>query len=180
MLEEPELSLHAGVVRHIPAMMARAGRKAGRQIILSTHSRELLLDKGIGAEEVVLLVPSQEATQAVLAASDRQPAQCLRPLVEGDLDEAVLRRLAAEASLLIGTVYGKNGKDDLDRRLAGYNNAARFAPWIVLRDLEHDAECAPVLRSRLPPERHLSSASASPCDPPKRGCSRTPRISRGI
>jgi hypothetical protein len=71
--------------------------------------------------------------------------------VEGDLDEAVLRRLAAEVGLNVGPVYGKNGKDDLDRRLAGYDHAARFAPWIVLRDLEQDAECAPVLRSRLLP-----------------------------
>lgn len=72
--------------------------------------------------------------------------------VEGDLDEAVLRRLAAEVGLNVGPVYGRNGKDDLDLRLPGYNNAARFAPWVVLRDLEHDAECAPVLRRRLLPQ----------------------------
>ena len=52
LLEEPELSLHAGVVRHIPPMMARLGRKTGRQIILSTHSYDLLSDEGIASEEV--------------------------------------------------------------------------------------------------------------------------------
>ena len=94
LLEEPELSLHSGVVRHIPAMMARAGRKAGRQIILSTHSRELLLDVGIGPEEVVLLIPSQEGTQAVLATADRE----IRALLEGGVPmaDAVFPRTAPE------------------------------------------------------------------------------------
>lgn len=38
LLEEPELSLHPAVVRHIPRMIARLGRKSGRQVMLSTHS----------------------------------------------------------------------------------------------------------------------------------------------
>lgn len=99
LLEEPELSLHAGVVRHIPAMMVRAGRKVGRQVMLSTHSRDLLLDEGIGREEVVLLIPSQEATQAELAASDRE----IRALLDGGVPmaDAVLPRTApAEAAEL--------------------------------------------------------------------------------
>jgi len=29
------------------------------------------------------------------------------------------------------------------RSITGYNNAARFAPWIVLVDLDHDCDCAP-------------------------------------
>lgn len=38
-------------------------------------------------------------------------------------------------------------------RIAGFNNAARYNPWIVLLDLDHDAECAPLLlRSRWLPE----------------------------
>jgi hypothetical protein len=75
-------------------MMSRAGRKAGRQIILSTHSRDLLLDKGIGPQEVVLLIPSQEATRAELAASDRE----IRALLEGGVPiaDAVLPRTAPE------------------------------------------------------------------------------------
>ena len=34
LLEEPELSLHPEVVRFIPAIMARLGRKAGRQVLV--------------------------------------------------------------------------------------------------------------------------------------------------
>jgi predicted ATPase len=69
LLEEPELSLHPEVVRFLPQMFARIGRRTGRQIILSTHSSDLLRDEGIGLDEVLLLRPSQEGT-AVTPASD--------------------------------------------------------------------------------------------------------------
>ena len=48
LLEEPELSLHPEVVRHIPQMIARIQRGSGRQIFISTHSSDLLRDEGIG------------------------------------------------------------------------------------------------------------------------------------
>lgn len=70
--------------------------------------------------------------------------------VEGLVDEAVIRRLANEAGAA-AVVYGKQGKDDLRKRLPGYNNAARLGPWAVLVDLNHDAECAPrLVREWLP------------------------------
>jgi hypothetical protein len=72
-------------------------------------------------------------------------------LVEGDSDEVVARRLLDFVGLPCGTVYGKEGKNFLLRRLPRYNQAARFAPWLVLVDLEQDAECAPpFVRDRLP------------------------------
>ena len=66
--------------------------------------------------------------------------------VEGIVDEAVVRKLIIEAGGSPGAVYGKNGKALLRRQLPGYNNAARHSPWIVLVDLDRDAECAPPLR----------------------------------
>lgn len=66
--------------------------------------------------------------------------------VEGDVDEAVVRRLILDAGGQLGTVYGKNGKQTLRRHINGYNNAARHAPWFVLVDLDRDADCAPPLR----------------------------------
>lgn len=41
------------------------------------------------------------------------------------------------------------GKSNLDSKLAGYNAAATFSSWFVLRDLDHDAECAPELLIKL-------------------------------
>lgn len=65
--------------------------------------------------------------------------------VEGVTDEAVVRRLITHVGAQPGTVYGRQGKPHLRERIAGYNNAARHAPWIVLVDLDHDADCAPPL-----------------------------------
>ena len=63
LLEEPELSLHPEIVRYLPQMFARVQRRTGRQIILSTHSPDLLRDEGIGLDEVLLLQPSAEGTK---------------------------------------------------------------------------------------------------------------------
>jgi energy-coupling factor transporter ATP-binding protein EcfA2 len=94
LLEEPELSLHAAVVRTIPQIMARLGRKAGRQIIVSSHSAELLSDEGISPDEVLLLKPSAEGTIVSPADNDQQ----VKALLEGGVSmaEAVLPRTAPE------------------------------------------------------------------------------------
>jgi hypothetical protein len=62
--------------------------------------------------------------------------------VEGLIDETVVKFLISEAGATAGRVYGKRGKPYLRTSLAGYNNAARFEPWIVLVDLDQDADCA--------------------------------------
>ena len=67
--------------------------------------------------------------------------------VEGNVDEEVVRRLIEHVGGTPGPVYGRNGKDHLRQRIANYNQAARLSPWVVLVDLDHDAECAPPLRS---------------------------------
>lgn len=63
--------------------------------------------------------------------------------VEGDLDEALLRRITNHVGLPLLTVHGRNGKSALLNSLGGYNNAARFFPWVVLVDLNGDCDCAP-------------------------------------
>ena len=46
-------------------------------------------------------------------------------------------------------MYGKSGKGALLERLLNYNQAARFAPWLVVVDLNRDAECAPDPKTTL-------------------------------
>lgn len=75
----------------------------------------------------------------------------LTAAVEGDADEAVVRRIAREVNRDVHVVHVSRGKGSLDARLGGYNNAARFAPWVVVRDLNADARCAPELVRRLLP-----------------------------
>src|SRR6266498_3879839 len=72
--------------------------------------------------------------------------------VEGDVDEAVVRCLIEHIQARTRAVYGRNGKGHLHRRLSGYNQAARFSPWIVLVDLDHDSECAPPFRDSWLPD----------------------------
>jgi predicted ATPase len=84
LLEEPELSLNAGIIRKLPGLMYRIQRQKRRQIIISTHSPDLLSDPGIGGEEVLLLTPSDEGTRAELASSIEE----VRDLLEGGLTVA--------------------------------------------------------------------------------------------
>jgi predicted ATPase len=94
LLEEPELSLHAAVVRRVPAMMWRIGRKTGRQTIVSTHSADLLSDPSVAGEDVLLLEPGQNGTEVHLASANSQ----IRALLETGMSvgEAVLPRTAPE------------------------------------------------------------------------------------
>ena len=72
LLEEPEQSLHSAVVKHTPVMMATAGRRNRRQILITTHSHDLLSDQGIAPEETLVLLLSKNGTEARIAASDPQ------------------------------------------------------------------------------------------------------------
>jgi hypothetical protein len=50
--------------------LQRQRKKASqRQVIISTHSVELLSDKGIGGEETLLLIPEREGTQVHVASA---------------------------------------------------------------------------------------------------------------
>jgi predicted ATPase len=65
LLEEPELSLNSAIVSKLAPLIYRLQRQRRRQVIISTHSVDLLSDPGIAAEEVILLDTSGEATKAV-------------------------------------------------------------------------------------------------------------------
>lgn len=88
LLEEPELSLHPDVVRRIPQMLFRLQRRTGRQILISTHSPELLADEGIGVDETLLMITEAEGTSVQPAGAFEE----IRRLLEGGLtlSEAVI------------------------------------------------------------------------------------------
>jgi len=74
LLEEPELSLHSAIVSKLPELVSRLqSKKTGkRQIILTTHSYDLLSNKGISGEETLLLVPTDEGTIVKNAINDSE------------------------------------------------------------------------------------------------------------
>lgn len=63
LLEEPEHSLHAEVVRLLPQIFARVGNAFNRQIFVSTHSLDLLNDPGISPNEILRLETTSDGTQ---------------------------------------------------------------------------------------------------------------------
>jgi hypothetical protein len=74
--------------------------------------------------------------------------------VEGKLDEAVLTKLLLLVGIKVAAPYGKKGKDYLKKKIRGYNQAAKCGDgWIVLVDLDNDAECAPPFVASWLPDR---------------------------
>lgn len=67
LLEEPELSLNASIVRQIPDILWRLGGRSGRQTLISTHSAELLSGDGIDASEILLVVPGSDGSRIDVA-----------------------------------------------------------------------------------------------------------------
>jgi predicted ATPase len=92
LLEEPELSLNPAIVRKLPALISRLQKQRKRQVILSTHSPDLLSDLGIGGEEVLLLTPSDMGTIIKPVSS----FGALRALLEGGMavGEVILPKTA--------------------------------------------------------------------------------------
>jgi predicted ATPase len=93
LVEEPELNLHPEVIRYLPQMFARVQRRSGRQIMICSHSPDLLRDEGIGVDELLLLEPQQtEGTTIRTAGSVRE----IVALLAGGLPlaEAVIPRTA--------------------------------------------------------------------------------------
>lgn len=71
---------------------------------------------------------------------------------EGPTDRAAARQLIRAAGAVPGYDYSVRstsspGKDFLDSKLGAFNAAARFQPWLVLRD--SDSDCAASLAARL-------------------------------
>ncbi len=90
LLEEPELSLHPEVVRMLPQMFHKVQQRTGRQVIVSTHSRDMLADDGIGGDEVFQLIPGEEGT-SVEPATSIPDLEALRQGGVG-IDELVVAR----------------------------------------------------------------------------------------
>ena len=58
LLEEPETNLHTAIIEAIPEFIAKVQRNKKRQVIITTHSYEILSNPGIRADELVILRPT--------------------------------------------------------------------------------------------------------------------------
>lgn len=73
--------------------------------------------------------------------------------VEGSTDETVVTRILQHTGLTCGPVRGLQGKHYLIERLPKYNQAARFANWLAVVDLDQDADCAPEYIQQILPNQ---------------------------
>lgn len=71
LLEEPETNLQSSVVSRLPQYISKLLRTENpkAQVLITTHSYEILSDQGIGSDEVVVLMPSAEGTKVTNASS---------------------------------------------------------------------------------------------------------------
>jgi predicted ATPase len=67
LLEEPELSLNGAIVSKLAPLIHRLQKPRKRQVIISSHSSDLLNDRGISLNEVLVLEPASEGTKASVA-----------------------------------------------------------------------------------------------------------------
>jgi predicted ATPase len=97
LLEEPELSLHSGVVRRLTGLIYRMQKAHKRQVVISTHSFELLSDQGISGDEVLMLRPDVEGTRVTRAANVAE----IRHLLEAGMSvaDAVLPHTEPEQAI---------------------------------------------------------------------------------
>jgi predicted ATPase len=88
LLEEPEINLHAGIIAQIPEFISKIQRtkksKSGSQILITTHSYDILSAPGISSDEVLLLQNTQEGT-TIQKVSD---IATLKPIVDAGLSMA--------------------------------------------------------------------------------------------
>jgi predicted ATPase len=64
LLEEPEINLHPKIVNQFPEFISKIQRskKSVKQVLISTHSYDLLDNLGIRPDEVIVLINSAEGT----------------------------------------------------------------------------------------------------------------------
>ena len=104
LIEEPELNLHPAVVKFLPQMLHRATARSKRQVFVSTHSSDFLVDEGIASDETLLLHPDENGTRVEVADAD----PTIRRLLEGGatIADAVLPRTAPQGEEQLALIFG--------------------------------------------------------------------------
>ena len=94
LLEEPELSLHVGIVSELAYLIYKMQASKNQQVLVSTHSDVLLAEPGIDGTEVLMLTPTKSGTEVKIASDN----EAVKQLLEADftVGEVVLSRSSPE------------------------------------------------------------------------------------
>lgn len=91
LLEEPELSLNAAIVRTLPTVLAKAQRSGNLQVMMSTHAPELLDDEGVSADEILVVRVTDEGSEAsLLSAIDEVTGEVSAGLPKSDVVDGLI------------------------------------------------------------------------------------------
>ena len=94
LLEEPELSLHVGIVSELAYLIYKMQAGKNQQVLVSTHSDVLLAQPEIDGTEVLILTPTKSGTEVKIASDN----EAVKQLLEADftVGEAALSRSSPE------------------------------------------------------------------------------------
>ena len=94
LLEEPELSLHVGIVSQLAYLIYQMQASKNQQVLVSTHSDVLLAQPEIDGTEVLMLTPTKSGTEVKIASDN----EAVKQLLEADftVGEVVLPRSSPE------------------------------------------------------------------------------------
>ena len=94
LLEEPELSLHVGIVSELAYLIYKMRASKNQQVLVSTHSDVLLAQPEIDGTEVLMLTPTKSGTEVKIASD----SEAVKQLLEADftVGEAALSRSSPE------------------------------------------------------------------------------------
>ncbi len=103
LIEEPEISLHSGLIKRLVPLMIRFQKKRRgdpQQLLISTHCADLLSSKSVQPSQILLLIPGRESTEIA-------PASSLADAQELLSSEKVLSEEAPDRT-------GLEGEDQMD------------------------------------------------------------------
>jgi hypothetical protein len=79
----------------------------------------------------------------------------IRLLVEGNLDEAVGRKIAKYCGLIVIAVNGRRGADYIRQRISSFNKSAAAMPIVTIADsMDMNEPCPPATKNYLLPHPH--------------------------
>ena len=84
LLEEPELSLNGAIVSKIASLIHQLQKPRKRQVIISSHSADLLTDRGISLKEILVLEPASEGTKVHVSSDIKD----VKNLLDGGMNPA--------------------------------------------------------------------------------------------
>ena len=94
LLEEPELSLHVGIVSQLAYLIYKMQASKNQQVLVSTHSDVLLAQPEIDGTEVLMLTPTKSGTEVKIASDNEAVKQLLA--ADFTVGEVVLSRSISE------------------------------------------------------------------------------------